>query len=123
MVSLGRMAGRELGGPVAQVANASPKMVWPSRTRSWTLERGRLEVQVALGVVEVHEQLLVGAVDALELVDEVHVPGGPPELPVGDALQPKIALHGDDLVDAPVLDLTQRLGVDPPGLVVGSGCV
>ena len=52
------------------------------------LQRGGLEVEVAVGVVEVHLHLLVGvAVDALELVDEVHVPRRTTELAVRRGLQ------------------------------------
>ena len=84
-------------------------------------QRGGLEVQVALGVAEVHLQLLVGAADALELVDEVHVPRGTSQLAVRGRLQAGVALQADDLGDRLVLDLAQGVRVDLPGGVPGPG--
>src|SRR5665213_944078 len=53
--------------------------------------------------------LLVGFGDALQLIDEVHVPGRPAELPVRRGLQPDLPLHGHDVADAVILDLSQRV--------------
>src|SRR4029077_8879696 len=39
-----------------------------------------------------------------DLVYEIHVPGGSPELAVGDRAQPDVRLHRDRLADRGVLD-------------------
>ena len=70
-------------------------------------ERRRLEVEVARLVVEVHGELLVGRVDALELVDEVHVPRRTPELAVGRGAQAGLPLERHDVADRGVLDLLE----------------
>ncbi len=62
--------------------------------------------------MEVHLELLVGAVHTLELVDEVHVPRRTTELTVRGGLQADVALEADDLGDGEVLGLPQRVGVD-----------
>ena len=86
------------------------------------LEGGGLEVELALGVAEVDLQLLLRRADAAELVDEVHVPGGTPELPVGRRLQAHLLLQAYGGLDALVLDRAQLLvgdlagGVPPTGL-------
>jgi hypothetical protein len=82
--------------------------------------RGR-EVEVALGVAEVHADLLVGPAYAAELVDEVHVPGRTPELPVGGRPQADVALHADDVPDRLVLDSAEFLGGDRSRRVIGAG--
>ena len=66
-------------------------------------ESGRGEVEVAVGVVEVHLDLLVGTADALDLVDEVHVPRRTTELAVGHRLEPGILLQAYDVRDRGVL--------------------
>jgi hypothetical protein len=70
-------------------------------------QSGSLEVKLPLFVGEMDLELLVGLGDAAELVDEVHVPGGAAELPVGGRLEPYSLLHGDDLADALVLESAQ----------------
>ncbi len=50
--------------------------------------------------------------DAIERAEEVEVPPGVAELPVGCELQPAFFLPGDDLLDLDVLDRLQRLGAD-----------
>ncbi len=95
-------------------------------------EAGRGEVEVARGVVEVDLDLLVGPADALDLVDEVHVPRRTAELAVGDRLEPGILLQAYDVRDRGVLGRGQLLvgdlpvGMGCPGLeqrlVVGAGC-
>ena len=84
-------------------------------------QRGRLEVEVAALVVEVHGQLLVGRVDALELVDEVHVPRRAPELAVGRRTHSCLALERDDVADGGVLDLAQPVVVELARPVSGPG--
>ena len=62
------------------------------------------ELDVALGVVELDRQVARRLGDAVERVDEVHVPGGAAELAVGDRLQPDLLLHAHDVADRLVLD-------------------
>ena len=76
------------------------------------LQRGRGEVEVAVGVAEVHLDLLVGLAHAVELVDEVHVPRRAPELAVGRGLQPDVLLHAHDVADRVVLDGPQLVERD-----------
>ena len=84
-------------------------------------QRGGLEVEVAALVVEVHRQLLVGRVDTLELVDEVHVPRRTPELAVGRRTDAGLALERDDVADRGVLDLSQAVVVELARPVSGAG--
>jgi hypothetical protein len=84
------------------------------------LQRGGGELDVAAGIVELDLDLLVGAGDAAELVDEIHVPGRAAELPIGGGLQANVALHGDDIADCLVLNGFQFVGADPAGGVVGA---
>ena len=101
--------------------NASPKMVSLQRDPVVHPQGCGLEVELALGVAEVHHQLLVGAVDPAELVDEVHVPGRPAELAVGRGLQADLLLHPDDVADRGVLGRAQRLVGELAGSVAGPG--
>ena len=57
---------------------------------------------------------------ALELLEEIDVEEGAPELAVGDAVQAPVLLHLDDLADRAVLDLAQRGGVDLAFLAAGA---
>jgi hypothetical protein len=52
--------------------------------------------------------------DAAELLEEIDVEVGAPELAVGDALQADVFLEPDDLGDRVVLDFAQRFGVISP---------
>jgi len=79
-----------------------------------------LEVEVTGLVVEVHRQLLVGRVDALELVDEVHVPRRAAELAVGRGTQTRVALEGHRVADRPVFGRPQPCIVEIAGPVPGS---
>ena len=74
---------------------------------------------VALLVVEVHGELLVGRVDALELVDEVHVPRRTPELAVGRRTDAGLALQRDDVADGGVLGPSQAVVIELARLVPG----
>jgi hypothetical protein len=56
--------------------------------------------------------------DPVELVDEVHVPGGPAELAVGRALEAEVFLHAHDVGDGSVLDRAQLVGFDATCLEV-----
>jgi hypothetical protein len=77
-------------------------------------ERGH-ELDVALLVVERDLDLVVGGRDPVERIDEVHVPGAPPELAVGDPPQADLLLHADGVRDGTVLDRAQLLAGDPAG--------
>ena len=101
-------------------SNASPKIVWPSPIRSWTLSAAASKSRSPLLVVEVHRELLVGRVDALELVDEVHVPRRTPELAVGRRAHAGLALERDDVADRGVLDPSQAVVVELARLVSGA---
>src|SRR6266566_3868200 len=76
------------------------------------LDRGRGELDVAGLVVEHAAQVLFGLLHAGDLVYEVHMPGGPPELAVGDRAQPDVCLHRDRVADRGVLDGPQVIGGD-----------
>ena len=56
--------------------------------------------------------------DPVELVDEVHVPGGAAELTVRRRAQAHLLLLAHDLFDRLVLDLTELRRVDPAGGMV-----
>src|SRR5205823_2768523 len=66
-------------------------------------EGGRGELQGARLIAEPDGEALLAPADATELVDEVHVPGGPPELAVGGGPKPDVFLHGYDRPDRLVL--------------------
>ena len=70
------------------------------------------ELAGALVVAELHHEFLVGAGDAAELVDEVHVPRRAAELAVGHRAQAEVLLQGDDVADRVVLGRAQAVGVD-----------
>ena len=65
------------------------------------------ELAAALVVAELHHEFLVGAGDAAQLVDEVHVPRGAAELAVGRHAQAEVLLQGDDVADRVVLGRAQ----------------
>ena len=56
--------------------------------------------------------------DPVELVDEVHVPRRPTELPVGRRTQTHFFLHAHDLANRLVLDGAQPRVVDAAGSVI-----
>ena len=84
-------------------------------------EAGGDELTGALVVAELDHEFLVGVHDTAEPVDEVHVPRGAPELPVGRHAQAQVLLQGDDVADRVVLDGPQAGGVDPAGGEVVTG--
>ena len=63
----------------------------------------------------------VGADDAAQLVDEVHVPGVAAELPVGRRAEAEVLLEGDDLADGVVFSRAEAVGVDATGREVVTG--
>src|SRR6185437_6139545 len=73
---------------------------------------GRGELDVAGLVVEHAPQVLLSLLHARDLVYEVHVPGGAPELADGDRPQPDLLLHPDRLADRVVLGGPQVTGGD-----------
>jgi len=52
--------------------------------------------------------------DPADLVDEVHVPGGPAELTVGRGLKAHLPLERDGLADLDILDRRKLRGGDHP---------
>ena len=86
------------------------------------MQSGRRELDVALGVVELHGDVAGLVRDPVELVDEVHVPGRAPEFAVGRGLQADLLLLADDVADRVVLDRPQLVVVDAPrGEIVARG--
>ena len=76
-------------------ANASPKIVSDSPIRPSTCSDGGANSSVPGRVAELHVQRLVDDLrDAVERVDEVHVPRRAAELPVGDGPQPDVVAAG-----------------------------
>ena len=84
-------------------------------------DRVRRVGDVPLLVVERRQQAPLDLGDPADLVHEVHVPGRPPELPVGHRPQPGLPLQGDDLPHRLVLNRAQLLGVDHPVAVLPPG--
>ena len=82
------------------------------------VQRRRRELDVALLVVEGDGDVAGLLRDPVELVDEVHVPGGAAELAVGRRTQPDLLLLAHGLPDRVVLDPTELGGVDPAGCVI-----
>src|SRR6185437_3498615 len=78
-------------------------------------DRGGGELDVPRGVVELHRQVARRLGHPAEGVDEVHVPGGPAELPVGGRLQADLLLHLDRAGDLKVLHRAQVRRRDPSG--------
>jgi hypothetical protein len=76
---------------------------------------------IALGVVELDGHVARRLADAVERVDEVHVPRRAAELAVGGGVQSDVLLHAHDVADRLVLDGAQRLVVDPAGGVILAG--
>ena len=72
-------------------------------------DRRRCELLGTVGLL--HGDGDVG-LDAAELLEEVEVEIGAPELAVGDGLQADVGLEAHDLVDRAVLDLAQLRGRD-----------
>ncbi len=79
------------------------------------------ELADAFVVAELHHEFLVGADDAAQLVDEVHVPGVAAELPVGRRAEAEVLLEGDDLADGVVFSRAETVGVDAAGREVVTG--
>lgn len=75
-------------------------------------QTGRGEFDVALLVVEGDLEFVLGPGDPAQLVDEVHVPGGPAILPVGGRVESELLPETDHFADRVVLHLAQTFGVD-----------
>ena len=118
MVSFGVIPAGISDWQVVEVA-AEDRLVDPQRPVD--VQPGRGAVEIALGVLEVDPDLLVRPADAVDRVDEVHVPGRTAELAVGRRLQPGIALHPHGVGDRRVLDVAQLRVVDLPGGRPGAG--
>jgi hypothetical protein len=69
------------------------------------------EVDVALGAVKVRGQS-TARFHPVELLEEIDMEIRAPELAVGNALQPDVFLHADDIGDRRVLDRAQRRAVE-----------
>ena len=70
---------------------------------------GRRELDRAPVVAEAGLHRVLRALDAAELVDEVHVPGGAAQLAVGDRAQTDLLLHRDRVANRLVLRGAQLL--------------
>jgi hypothetical protein len=106
---------------LAQVAEVVAEDGLPHADLAVDLQGRRGEVDPALSVAEVHHEVVAGAADPVQRVDEVHVPRGAAELAVGGGLQPDVLLHPDDVADRVVLGRAQLRVVDAPIGVVGAG--
>jgi len=73
-------------------------------------------------VVEHASQVLFGLLHAADLVYEVHVPGGPPELAAGDRTQADVLLHPDRVANRDVLDGPQVIGEIVPLAASSRAC-
>src|SRR3954451_7584242 len=78
-------------------SNASAKIVseTPSLPSMWIAAGGPPDFP--LGVVELDREVAGRLGDAVDRVDEVHVPGGAAELAVSHRPQPDLLLHADGL--------------------------
>ena len=68
------------------------------------MQRGRRELDVALLIVKASLLPVLVGRHAADLVQEVHVPGAPAELAVGDAFEADVFLHLHDVADRAVFD-------------------
>ena len=89
---------------------SSPKIVSETPSLPSTFSAAEVNSMPALLVAHLHGQLFVGLVDAVDLVDEVHVPRGAAELAVGGGLQADLLLHAHHVADGLVLDGAQLVG-------------
>ena len=91
------------------------------------VERGRTELDVSRFVVERDLDPVVAWVNAVEAVDEVHVPRRAAELAVGRSLEADVLLHPHGVADRLVLARPQLRRVDaarrraPPGRARSAG--
>jgi hypothetical protein len=86
------------------------------------VQPGGRVVEAAVGVLEVDDDVLVGHLrDAVDGIDEVHVPRRAAELAVGRRPQADVALHADDVGDGLVLYPPELRVLDLPGGVPGAG--
>ena len=99
----------------ARKRNASAKIGWSRRTLALTRSAAGVNSIVPSGVLELHDQLLVGPRDPTQLVDEVHVPRAAAQLAVGGRLEPDLLLHPHDVADGVVLGGAEVLGADATG--------
>src|ERR1019366_10611161 len=67
-------------------------------------QRCRGELDVALLVMKLNLEVILNLGRTTQLIQEIHVPRGAPELAVGNALQPDVFLHLHDVADRSVLD-------------------
>ena len=81
----------------------------------------RRELDRAPVVAEARLHRVLRALDAAELVDEVHVPGGAAQLPVGDRAQADLLLHRDRVANRLVLGGAQLLCGEAALVVRGAG--
>jgi hypothetical protein len=116
----------ELGGdPTAHaraqehIVLAEDGLVQPDRPVD--LQGGGGELDVSVVVVHPHPDVTVGLAHPAEAVDEIHVPGGAPELAIGGRTQPDIGLHRHHVPDGFVLNGSQLVGGDPPLCHVRTG--
>jgi hypothetical protein len=85
------------------------------------MEAGRAPLDRPVGVPEPHDCTLARNLpNALDRIDEVHMPGRAAELAVSGAQRADVGLHPDDIGDRLVLDRTQLGGVDLAGREAGA---
>src|SRR4051794_35121974 len=123
VVDHARRRDRQLRGRFLDGAVEEAEVVAEDRVREpeppADVHPGEDGLDIALVAVEGDPQLLLGhRRDAVELVDEVHVPRPAAELAVGHGPQADLLLHPDDLADRVVLDRAQLDRVDTPFGVV-----
>jgi hypothetical protein len=116
-----RQLGRRRGGHLPEGPEVVAEDRFGQSHRAVDRERRRLERQVANVVVELDPQGLLGRADPAQAVDEIHVPGGSPQLTVRRRPEADVLLHPHQPADGVVLHGAQLVGRDPTGGEVVAG--
>ncbi len=99
---LGRLAG---DGLQKREVVAEDAVVQVQRARD--AQRRRIELDVALVVVELDIESILRPRYTAHLVQEIHVPGAAAKFTVGDSFQPDVLLQAHDLANGRILCLAQ----------------